>query len=79
MTSRSAKEVPAYRVGHQVMNVGLFKSIQEVITLMVFVPFSLFYLREKITLDYLWAGLCLLGAVFVGRCVFSVPQQAYGR
>jgi len=35
-----------------------------VITLVVFVPFSLFYLREKITLDYLWAGLCLMGAVF---------------
>jgi len=57
-------QVPANRVGHQVMNVGQLKIIQELITLMVFVPFSLFYLREKITLDYLWAGLCLLGAVF---------------
>jgi hypothetical protein len=57
-------QVPANRIGHQVMNVGQLKLIQEVITLLVFVPFSLFYLREKITLDYLWAGLCLLGAVF---------------
>jgi uncharacterized protein (DUF486 family) len=57
-------QVPANRIGHQVMNVGQLKLMQEVITLMVFVPFSLFYLREKITLDYLWAGLCLLGAVF---------------
>jgi hypothetical protein len=57
-------QVPANRIGHQIMNVGQLKLIQEVITLLVFVPFSLFYLREKITLDYLWAGLCLLGAVF---------------
>ena len=40
------------------------KITQEVITLLVFVPFSLFYLKEKLTWDYLWAGLCLLGAVF---------------
>ena len=38
--------------------------LQEVIALTVFVPFAVFYLREKLTLDYLWAGLCLLGAVF---------------
>jgi uncharacterized protein (DUF486 family) len=57
-------QVPANRIGHQVMNVGQLKILQEVITLSVFVPFSLLYLREKITLDYLWAGLCLLGAAF---------------
>jgi len=57
-------QVPANRIGHEVMSVGRLKILQEVITLLVFVPFSLFYLREKLSLDYLWAGLCLLGAVF---------------
>jgi uncharacterized protein (DUF486 family) len=57
-------QVPANRIGHQVLPVGQLKILQEVITLVVFVPFSLFFLREKLTLDYLWAGLCLLGAVF---------------
>jgi uncharacterized protein len=57
-------QVPANRIGYQVMSVGQLKILQEVITLSVFVPFSLFYLRERLTLDYLWAGLCILGAVF---------------
>lgn len=57
-------QVPANRIGHQVLTVGQLKITQEVITLLVFVPFSLFYLKEKLTWDYLWAGLCLLGAVF---------------
>ena len=57
-------QVPANRIGHQVMNVGQLKIMQEVITLLVFVPFSVLYLREKLTLDYLWAGMCLMGAVF---------------
>ena len=57
-------QVPANRIGHEVMSVGQLKILQEVITLLVFVPFSLFYLRERLTLDYLWAGLCILGAVF---------------
>jgi len=57
-------QVPANRVGHQVMSVGQLKIIQEVITLSIFAPFSVFYLKEKLTLDYLWAGLCLMGAVF---------------
>lgn len=57
-------QVPANRTGYQVMNVGQLKILQEVITLSVFVPFSIFYLKEKFTEDYLWAGLCLLGAVF---------------
>ena len=57
-------QVPANRIGHEVLTVGQLKILQEVITLSVFVPFALFYLKEKITLDYLWAGLCLLGAVF---------------
>jgi uncharacterized protein (DUF486 family) len=57
-------QVPANRIGHQVMSVGQLKILQEVITLSVFVPFSIYFMREKLTLDYLWAGLCLLGAVF---------------
>ena len=57
-------QVPANRIGHNVMSVGQLKILQEVITLSVFVPFSVLYLKEKLTLDYLWAGLCLLGAVF---------------
>jgi uncharacterized protein (DUF486 family) len=57
-------QVPANRIGHQVMNVGQLKILQEIITLTVFVPFAWLYLKEKPTLDYLWAGLCLLGAAF---------------
>lgn len=57
-------QVPANRIGHTVLTVGQLKIIQEVVTLSVFVPFSVLYLREKLSWDYLWAGLCLLGAVF---------------
>lgn len=57
-------QVPANRIGHAVMSVGQLKILQEVITLSVFVPFSVLYLREPLKLDYLWAGLCLLGAVY---------------
>ena len=57
-------QVPANRIGHTQMSVGQLKIIQEVITLSVFVPFSMLYLREPIKLDYLWAGLCLCGAVY---------------
>lgn len=59
-----AFQVPANRIGHEVLSVGQLKIMQEVITLAVFVPFSLLYLKERLTLDYFWAGLCLLGAVF---------------
>jgi uncharacterized protein (DUF486 family) len=57
-------QVPANRIGHEVLSVGELKIVQEVITLAVFVPFSVFWLKEKLTLDYLWAGLCLCGAVY---------------
>src|SRR5688500_18604317 len=57
-------QVPANRIGHTQMNVGQLKILQEVITLSVFVPFSALYLREPVKLDYLWAGLCLCGAVY---------------
>lgn len=57
-------QVPANRIGHQSLSVGQLKILQEVIALTVFVPFSVYYLKEQIKLDYLWAGLCILGAVF---------------
>lgn len=57
-------QVPANRIGHSSLSVGQLKIMQEAIALMVFVPFSVFYLKEQIKLDYLWACLCILGAVF---------------
>ncbi|HNW38890.1 MAG TPA: DMT family protein [Candidatus Omnitrophota bacterium] len=57
-------QVPANRIGHQVMNLGQLKILQEVITLSVFVPFSIFYMKENLKQDYLWAALCILGAAF---------------
>jgi len=57
-------QVPANRIGHQVMNLGQLKLLQEVITLPVFVPFSVYYMKENLKQDYLWAALCILGAVF---------------
>ena len=57
-------QVPANRIGHQVMSVAQLKVLQEVVTLVVFVPFSLLYLKERVSMDYVWAGLCLLGAMF---------------
>ena len=57
-------QVPANRIGFQVMTLGQLKILQEVITLTVFVPFSILYMKENFRLDYLWAGLCILGAVF---------------
>jgi len=57
-------QVPANRIGFSVLSVGQLKIIQEVITLSVFVPFSVMYLKEPLKLDYLWAGLCLVGAVY---------------
>ncbi len=57
-------QVPGNRIGFTVMSVGQLKILQEVITLSVFVPFAILYLKEPVKLDYLWAGLCMLGAVF---------------
>jgi hypothetical protein len=57
-------QVPGNRTGYAVMSVGQLKILQEVITLSVFVPFAFYYLREPLKLDYLWAALCILGAVF---------------
>lgn len=57
-------QVPANRIGYRILSVGELKILQEVITLSVFVPFAALYLKEPLKLDYLWAGLCLIGAVF---------------
>ena len=57
-------QVPANRIGHSALSVGQLKIMQEVSALAVFVPFSVFYLKEAVKLDYLWAAFCMLGAVF---------------
>jgi len=57
-------QVPGNRVGYTVLSVGELKILQEVITLTVFVPFAVFFLREPLKLDYLWAALCIVGAVY---------------
>lgn len=57
-------QVPANRIGFTVMSLGQLKILQEVITLAVFVPFAVFYMQQPFKLDFLWAGLCLMGAVY---------------
>jgi hypothetical protein len=57
-------QVPANRIGYEVMSLPQLKILQEVLTLTVFVPFAVLYMREPVKLDYLWAGICILGAVY---------------
>ena len=57
-------QVPANRIGYQAMTLPQLKIMQEAITLTVFVPFVVIYMKQPLKLDYLWAGLCLCGAVF---------------
>ena len=57
-------QVPANRIGFTVLSLAQLKIMQEVITLAVFVPFAVLYMDQPIKLDFLWAGLCLLGAVY---------------
>jgi uncharacterized protein len=57
-------QVPANRIGHTELEVGQLKIMQEAITLSVFVPFAVLYLKEPVRLNYLWAALCLCGAVY---------------
>ena len=57
-------QVPANRIGYTVLSLPQLKILQEVITLTVFVPFVLIYMRQPLKLDYLWASLCMLGAVY---------------
>jgi uncharacterized protein (DUF486 family) len=66
-------QVPANRIGFQAMDLGQLKILQEVITLSIFVPFAIFFMKERIRLDFLWAGLCILGAVF-----FIFRQKMFG-
>ena len=57
-------QVPANRIGHQQFTATQLKIMQEAITLTVFVPFAVLYMKQPIRLDFLWAGLCLMGAVY---------------
>ncbi len=57
-------QVPANRIGYTVLSLPQLKILQEVITLTVFVPFVMLYMRQPLKLDYLWAALCMLGAVY---------------
>ncbi|MGH8253603.1 MAG: DMT family protein [Steroidobacteraceae bacterium] len=57
-------QVPANRIGHAELSLGQLKILQEVITLSVFVPFAWLYMREPVRLNYLWAALCMCGAVY---------------
>jgi uncharacterized protein (DUF486 family) len=57
-------QVPANRIGFTAMSLPQLKIMQEVITLIVFVPFAIFYMDQPVKLDYLWAALCILGAVY---------------
>lgn len=57
-------QVPANRIGYTALTLPQLKIIQEVITLSVFVPFSIYYMNQPIKLDFIWAGLCMLGAVY---------------
>jgi hypothetical protein len=63
-------QVPANRIGYTQLSLGQLKVMQEVITLTVFVPFAVLYMREPLKLDYLWAALCLVGAVYF---IFRAP------
>jgi uncharacterized protein (DUF486 family) len=57
-------QVPANRIGYTVLTLPQLKILQEVITLAVFVPFAMFYMHQPLKLDYLWAALCMVGAVY---------------
>ena len=57
-------QVPANRLGYRTLNLAQLKILQEVITLSIFVPFAVLYMHQPVKSDYLWAGVCLLGAVY---------------
>jgi len=57
-------QVPANRLGYRTLSLAQLKILQEAITLAVFVPFAVLYMRQPVRLNFLWAGLCLLGAVW---------------
>ena len=66
-------QVPANRIGYTAMTLPQLKMLQEVITLTVFVPFAMYYMQKPLKLDYLWAALCMLGAVYF---VFRSPSAS---
>ena len=66
-------QVPANRIGYTSLSLAQLKILQEVITLVVFAPFAVLYMRQPIKLDYLWAALCLVGAVYF---VFRGPSAS---
>ena len=57
-------QVPANRIGYTVMSLAQLKILQEAVTLAVFVPFAVVYMRQPLKLDYIWAALCIVGAVY---------------
>jgi uncharacterized protein (DUF486 family) len=57
-------QVPANRIGYTQLSLAQLKIMQEIITLVVFVPFAIFYMHQPLKLDYLWAALCIVGAVY---------------
>jgi len=57
-------QVPANRIGYTTLELGQLKILQEVVTLSIFVPFALLYMKQPLKLNFLWAGLCLVGAVY---------------
>jgi uncharacterized protein len=65
-------QVPANRIGYSAFSLGQLKVLQEVITLLVFVPFAVLYMRQPLRLNYLWAALCLVGAVYF---IFRSPPS----
>src|SRR6187200_2383733 len=65
-------QVPANRIGYTQLSLAQLKILQEVITLCVFVPFAVLYMNRPLKLDYVWAGLCVLGAVYF---IFRGPES----
>jgi uncharacterized protein (DUF486 family) len=57
-------QVPANRIGFTTLSLPQLKILQEVITLVVFIPFAIIYMRQPVSLNFLWAGLCMVGAVY---------------
>ena len=57
-------QVPANRIGYTALTLPQLKMLQEIITLALFVPFAVYYMKQPVKLDYLWASICMLGAVY---------------
>lgn len=66
-------QVPANRIGYSAISLAQLKILQEVMTLLVFAPFAVLYMRQPLKLDYLWAALCIVGAVYF---VFRSPPAS---